>query len=351
MTISSTTLRKTATGDGSTTAVTFPYRFLADADLKVYLDGTLKTLTTHYTLTGAGDAGGGTVTFLTAPALDVEIVILNDPANTQTLDLVDNDIFPAESMERTLDRITLQIQRCRDLIARSVTLSDTDVASVTTTLPSPTATYYLRWNSAGTALENVASLSTVTVAVSSFTESLLDETSASAWRSGLSVYSIAQVDAAILAAVTPYLEYRDEKADTTPGGAATPGSWFTRTLNTESADSSTLGSLSGNAVTLPAGTYECEVIVPAYKVGRHQARLYNVTGTAVLLYGTSEEAGTGAAGTTSSSTVTGRFTLASSSAVRVEHRVETNTAGTDLGTPTSFGNTEVYTIARFWKVA
>lgn len=155
MTISATQVRKTFTGDGSTTAFTYNYRFLANADLKVYQEGTLKTITTHYTVTGAGNAGGGTVTFLTAPALNDEIVILNDPSNTQSLDLVDNDIFPAESLEAVLDRLTLQIQRCRDLLGRSLVLSDTDLSGASVTLPAPTASNLLAWNLAGTALENV----------------------------------------------------------------------------------------------------------------------------------------------------------------------------------------------------
>lgn len=198
MTISATTLRKSFTGDGSTTAFSFDKRFLADADLKVYQEGTLKTITTHYTVTGAGNSGGGTVTFLTAPAVDDEIVIINDPANTQSLDLVGNDPFPAESLEAVLDRLTLQIQRCRDLISRSVVLADSDIASVTTTLPTPTASYYLRWNSGGTALENVAALSG-TIAVSSFSESLLDETSAANWRTGLGLGTLAIQNAASVA--------------------------------------------------------------------------------------------------------------------------------------------------------
>lgn len=153
MTISATQVRKTFTGDGSTTAFTYNYRFLANADLKVYLNGTLKTLTTHYTVSGAGDAGGGTVTFLVAPALNDEIVVLNDPSATQTLDLQDNDTFPAESLEAVLDRLTLQIQRCRDLIARGISLADTDISAASTELPTPEANGFWRWNAAGTAVE------------------------------------------------------------------------------------------------------------------------------------------------------------------------------------------------------
>lgn len=178
MTISATTLRKSFTGDGSTTAFSFDKRFLANADLKVYQEGTLKTIATHYTVTGAGNSGGGTVTFVTAPALNDEIVIINDPSNTQSLDLVANDPFPAESLEAVLDRLTLQIQRCRDLISRSVVLSDTDLASASTALPTPVSNNLLAWNLAATALQNVApnSLGTLTIGAGSITDALLAAT-------------------------------------------------------------------------------------------------------------------------------------------------------------------------------
>lgn len=155
MTISSTQVRKSFTGDGSTTAFTYNYRFLANADLKVYQEGVLKTLTTHYTVTGAGDPSGGTVTFVTAPAVDDEIVVVNDPSNTQTLDLVDNDDFPAESLEAALDRLTIQVQRCRDLLARTIVLPDTDVSGASVQLPAAVSSNLIGWNLAGTALQNV----------------------------------------------------------------------------------------------------------------------------------------------------------------------------------------------------
>ncbi len=74
MTISSTTNRASFSGNGVTTLFSFPYRFLVDADLvvieKVTATGveTVKTLTTHYTVSGAGGANGGSITMLIAPA-------------------------------------------------------------------------------------------------------------------------------------------------------------------------------------------------------------------------------------------------------------------------------------------
>lgn len=178
MTISSTTMRAAAAGNGVTTAFSYPYRFLADADLDVYIDGTLKTLTTHYTVTGAGDPSGGTVTFLTAPANGTEVVIVNNPDATQSLDLVDNDPLPADDLEAALDRLTLLVQRLKDRVDRSVVLADTDTATATTTLPTPVSNNLLAWNLAGTALQNVDpnSLGTLTIGAGSITADLLAAT-------------------------------------------------------------------------------------------------------------------------------------------------------------------------------
>jgi hypothetical protein len=154
MTISSTTNRVSYTGNGVTTAFAFGYKFLADADLKVYKDGTLQTITTHYTVSGAGSDSGGTVTFLAAPANGLEIVILRDPAITQGLDLVENDPLPAESVEDAFDKLTMIAQRLDDRMDRALILSDTETASITLTLPTPDAGKALVWNATEDALEN-----------------------------------------------------------------------------------------------------------------------------------------------------------------------------------------------------
>lgn len=154
MTISTTDSRVEYIGDGTTTAFAVPFYFLADGDLYVYQDGTLKTITTHYTVTGAGDEAGGTVTFVSAPNTGQEVVIVRDPAITQTTDYPANDPFPASSHERALDRLTMIAQRNRDLIDRSFLLADSDISTVDLTMPTPAANTTLMWNSDADGLTN-----------------------------------------------------------------------------------------------------------------------------------------------------------------------------------------------------
>lgn len=139
MTISSQISRLEYAGNGSTTAfATAPggngFYFNADADVLIYVrdasgNATLQVLTTHYSLSGAGDQSGGTVTMVTAPASGETLVIIHSPEFKQTLDLITAGKFPAESVESALDRIVHQAQRNQDLISRAIILNDGDPAT------------------------------------------------------------------------------------------------------------------------------------------------------------------------------------------------------------------------------
>lgn len=68
MTLSTTDNAISYTGNGTTKAFSFPYRFLSDGHLSVAVAGSAKVLNVDYSITGAGSTSGGTVTFITAPA-------------------------------------------------------------------------------------------------------------------------------------------------------------------------------------------------------------------------------------------------------------------------------------------
>jgi uncharacterized lipoprotein YajG len=68
MTISSTTVKNSYSGDGSTTTFNYTFKIFANSDLQVIIRSstgteTVKTITTHYTVTGAGSASGGSISF------------------------------------------------------------------------------------------------------------------------------------------------------------------------------------------------------------------------------------------------------------------------------------------------
>lgn len=120
MTVSTTASVKVYTGDNSTTAFSFPYLFYSNSHLKVYLDGVLKAITTHYTVTGAENPAGGTVTFLTAPGTGVEVVIQRIAPTTQETDLENFDGNPADVTEKQFDLLAMVDQQLTEQVARTI---------------------------------------------------------------------------------------------------------------------------------------------------------------------------------------------------------------------------------------
>ena len=136
MTVSSTTTKNSYSGDGSTTTFAYAFKIFADADLTVILRSaagteTVQTLTTNYTVTNAGNANGGNVVFVTAPASGVTVVIRRNMAQTQSTDYTANDPFPAESHEDALDRLTFIAQQQQEELDRSIKLSRTNTMTST----------------------------------------------------------------------------------------------------------------------------------------------------------------------------------------------------------------------------
>lgn len=158
MTVTAQNNRISYTGNGVTTSFSFPYYFIAATDMKVYVAGVLKTLTTDYTISGTAPyTGGANIVFGAAPANLASIVLLADPAITQGVDLVDNDNFPVEaSVETPLDRLTLICRRLYDLISRSIFLSDSLASTAELRLESIAPDGYLKINAAGDGVEAVA---------------------------------------------------------------------------------------------------------------------------------------------------------------------------------------------------
>ena len=148
----STAARWSYTGDNATTAFAYDNKIFEDSDLKVYLDGTLKTLTTHYTVSNAGEEDGGNVTFLSAPAQDVEVVIVRDVKATQESDYVDGDTFPADVVEDDFDRQAILNQKNASDIKRTLRMSDTDADLTIDAIAenaADRATKYLSFDAAG----------------------------------------------------------------------------------------------------------------------------------------------------------------------------------------------------------
>jgi hypothetical protein len=131
MTVSSSTNRVSYAGNGSTTVFPYTYKIFDEDDLTVILRAangteTVQTITSQYTVSGVGDAGGGNVTMLTAPASGTTLVILREQDLVQELDIVPNDPFPADSLEGALDKLTFMVQQHEETLGRTIKASRTN---------------------------------------------------------------------------------------------------------------------------------------------------------------------------------------------------------------------------------
>jgi hypothetical protein len=138
MTISSTTVRNSYSGDGTTDTFTYNFKIFQDSDIQVIIRSangteTIKTITTHYTVTDAGVSAGGTVIFTVGniPTATETVVLRRNIPQTQAIDYIANDPFPAESHEEGLDRATMAIQQIQEEVTRSLKLSKTNTMTST----------------------------------------------------------------------------------------------------------------------------------------------------------------------------------------------------------------------------
>ena len=125
MTIASTTSKVSYNGSGSTGPFPITYKFTKNADITATKRAsagteTVLTLTTDYTLTGAGDASGGALTLTAALAVGESLVIARTPGIVQEVDYVENSAFPAETHEAALDLLTMICQSLQEQVDRAV---------------------------------------------------------------------------------------------------------------------------------------------------------------------------------------------------------------------------------------
>ena len=133
MTITTTTIKNSYSGNGSTTefAYTFPINSTSEISVIERSSTGVETTksegsgSTNYSIVDNG-ATGGTITMVTAPAAGTTLVIRRNTALTQETDYVANDPFPAETHEDALDKLNMQTQELQEQLDRSFKVSRTN---------------------------------------------------------------------------------------------------------------------------------------------------------------------------------------------------------------------------------
>lgn len=149
MTITTDTTKVIYNCNASTVEFDYTFRILVNADLQVVLytiatnTETVLTLTTDYTMDGAGDAGGGTVTTVSTYSSAYQIILKLDVDETQETDLQDNDPLPAATVENAWDKLTLLVKQITEQINRAVVQDASQTSQVTFPLQTDNAGLYL----------------------------------------------------------------------------------------------------------------------------------------------------------------------------------------------------------------
>lgn len=153
--ITSANNRKDYTVVLSQTVFPYDFKILDEADLEVYLNGSLQTLNTNYTVTGAGEDAGGNVIFGTALVAGDTVAIIRSLAELQQTDYVDGDPFAARTVENDFDKMVMLIQQIREVTDRCLKFSKTS-AFKDVSFPELVASKFLQVNALGTALSFVS---------------------------------------------------------------------------------------------------------------------------------------------------------------------------------------------------
>jgi hypothetical protein len=176
MTVTTTANSIRYAGNGTTTAFSFPYIFFAPTDLVVSLvdeaAGALVTpppvlnggATYDYTIAGDFEHGeypsGGTVTFNTAPITGYVVSLVRAVPAVQTVTLIDNTKFPAETINTEFDYLTVLAQQTSAVTTVALHIPDDEVGLNVQAAPHVTrANKILAWDAAGNLIHSEKDLS------------------------------------------------------------------------------------------------------------------------------------------------------------------------------------------------
>ncbi len=113
--------------DGVQVQFTYPFPIFVAVDIEVYL-GEAKQVS-GYTVAGAGQSAGGSVTFAAAPADGVVVTLRRRLAIRRTSDFQESGEFRAKVINDELDYQTAALQQVADDGDRAVRLAPTDAAA------------------------------------------------------------------------------------------------------------------------------------------------------------------------------------------------------------------------------
>jgi len=153
----------TVSAGATQTSFTVTFEFFAEADLNVYVNGTKKTLSADYTVSGGNGSTGAVAISVTGVSGGSTVVITRSIALERTTDFPSQGAFQIGTLNTELDRITAIQADLNDEITRSLRLADQDeTASMTLPLKASRIGKTLAFNASTGAVESGPSVAGVT---------------------------------------------------------------------------------------------------------------------------------------------------------------------------------------------
>lgn len=172
------------TANGVTTVFTYTFKVLTSGDLEVSLDGAVQT--TGFTVSGIG-ANSGSVTFTTAPASGVVVVLRRVMAYQRTTDYQDQGAMPASTVDDDHDATVMMVQQVDAALGSALKYPILEGLDGTLPDAADRANKYFAFGVSGEPV--VVSGTTSDLVASAFMETLLDDADAAAARTTLNVPS------------------------------------------------------------------------------------------------------------------------------------------------------------------
>lgn len=129
--VTAQTRRLQFTGNGTALNASFSFQINATSQIKVYVDTTLKTETTHYTVTLNSSTGGGTVSFTSGnyPTSSQTVTLVSDVPLTRTSTYTSGGQLTSASLEDDFDTNMFLHQQTNEEIDRSLRQAEHDTIS------------------------------------------------------------------------------------------------------------------------------------------------------------------------------------------------------------------------------
>lgn len=180
-----------STGNGVTTVFPYTFKLISQSHIRVTVDGVVKTIATDYTVSGVGDAGGGNVTFTSAPANLAAVVLSGSAPYSRSTDYVRNGSFQEETVDNDFDLAVILMQQLDERQGRAIAIPIDDATGTDVELPvaADRASKYLAFDADGNPVATSGTSSVIVV--STFAETLLDDADAAAMRATLGAFASA----------------------------------------------------------------------------------------------------------------------------------------------------------------